>query len=501
MHKGSVSQQDGARGEASGLAYRNGSLAMMLALVVASVAALALRLPSPLEPVADAIMDRTPVVIAIPLLLRLGPLAQPLALCGAAALALLVGGLLGRLYGQPPALPRALLATALLVGLIAVVAPRADRVVADALLLSYLVGLHALGYRPRVRRPVEGRGRFLLHNARIVGGFAALVALLYLQPIARRLRTRIAGRPLFPWAPRQPRKPGFDIAGLTPEVTPAGQFYQMDQDIQPPDLDPETWALSIEGLVRQPARLTFADLLALPRHDEWVTQRCVSNPVDGRWMSTALFSGATIGALLARAGGHLPVASAVLFRASDGHEEAIPLALALDGHVMLAYAMDGRLLEQAHGSPARGLIPGYYGYKSVKWVTALRVTTGPSQGFWEDRGWASLPEAHTVARIDVAERTTRGLLVAGVAFAGRRGIRSVQVRVDGGVWRTAALHTPALSPLTWVQWRLTLPSRLLRPRDRLSVQARAVDGHGQIQTAVAHDEYPSGATGYHTVVV
>ncbi len=74
---------------------------MMLALVAASVVALALRLPSPLEPVANGIMDRTPVIIAIPLLLRLGPLAQPLALCGAAALALLVGGLLGRLWGAP----------------------------------------------------------------------------------------------------------------------------------------------------------------------------------------------------------------------------------------------------------------------------------------------------------------------------------------------------------------------------------------------------------------
>ncbi len=74
---------------------------MMLALIVASIVALALRMPSPLEPVANGIMDRTPVSIAIPLLLRLGPLAQPLALCGAAALALLAGGLLGRVWGAP----------------------------------------------------------------------------------------------------------------------------------------------------------------------------------------------------------------------------------------------------------------------------------------------------------------------------------------------------------------------------------------------------------------
>ena len=500
MHKGPASEDTKGESHAgvSGLAYRNGSLAMMFALVLASLAALALRAPSPLTPVADAIMDRTPVSVAIPLLLRLGPLAQPLALCGAAALALLAGGLLGRLYGRPPVLPRALLSTAILVGLLTVVAPGGDRAVLYVLLLAYLAGLHILGYRPPT---IEGRRQFLAHNARIVGGFGALVALLYLQPVAHLLRTRVAGRALFPWTPRGPRKPGFDLAGLTPEVTPVGQFYQMDQDIQRPDIDPDGWALSIEGLVRRPVRLSLADLLALPRHDAWVTQRCVSNPVDGHWMSTAQFSGLTIAALLARAGGYMPVASAVLFGASDGHEESIPLALALDGGVMLAYAMDGRLLEQAHGFPARALIPGYYGYKSVKWVTTLRVTTSPGPGFWEQRGWAALPEVHTIARIDVARRDGRGLVVAGVAFAGQRGVRAVQVRVDDGPWHAAALHTPTLSPLTWVQWRLTLPPRLLPSRGAITVQARAIDGRGATQTEVRHDQYPSGATGYDTRVV
>ncbi len=490
---------------------------MMLALIVASVVALALRIPSPLEPVANGIMDRTPVSIAIPLLLRLGPLAQPLALCGAAALALLAGGLLGRVWGapSPPRAPsptvrergrggagilRAILATAILAVLAILMTPRGD-VVAVVLVAAYALTLYALNRHAAVAAPVEGRRLFLLHNARIVAGFAALIALLYLQPVAHLLRTRAAGRTLFPWAPPRPRKPGFDVAGLTPEVTPVGAFYQIDEDIQQPDIALDGWTLSIAGLVRRPTRLSFADLLALPRHDEWVTQRCVSNPVDGQWMSTALFSGATIPTLLAHAGGSLPGASAVLFRSSDGHEEAIPLALALDGIVMLAYAMDGRLLEQAHGFPARGLIPGYYGYKSVKWVTELHVTTNPRQGFWEQRGWVSLPAVRTVARIDVARRDAQGLLVAGVAFTGRRGVRAVQVRIDDGPWRAAAVHTPALSPLTWVQWRVTLPPEALPTHGNVTVQARAIDGRGRVQTAVAQGQYPSGATGYDSRIV
>jgi len=549
MHKDRSSRRGKRRasGEAHGLAYRNGSVAMVVALLCASVAALALHAASPLEPVAGVLMDRTPVPIAIPLLQLLGPLARPLALWGAATIALNVGGLLALVYPRveghlaPPSPPsrgkggepvpahrspspmhqrgriggaralRPLAALTLLAFLVLGVVPSGNPLVAVVLVVAYAGILHALTRPTRSRPPhpragerVEVRGSsrrvFLGHNARIITGTAALIALLYVQPLVHELRTRVAGRPLFDWKTPPPRKPGFDLPGLTPEVTPVGAFYQMDEDLQRPDLDVDTWTLTIEGLVQRPQQLHFADLLRLLRRDQWVTQRCISNTVDGHWMSTALFSGVPLSALLARVGLQ-PGATAVLFRAPDGHEEAIPLSVALDGRVMLAYAMDGRLLEQVHGFPARALIPGYYGFKSVKWVETIRVTTNPRQGFWEDEGWSPLPEVQTVARIDVARRVPAGLLVAGVAFAGARGIRAVQVRVDDGPWHDAVLHTPTLSGLTWAQWRLILPPRALPPRGNLTVQARGVDGRGHIQTAQHRVQQPSGATGYHTVTV
>jgi len=75
-------------------------------------------------------------------------------------------------------------------------------------------------------------------------------------------------------------------------------------------------------------------------------------------------------------------------------------------------------------------------------------------------------------------------------------VRAVQVRVDDGPWRAAALHAPALSPLTWVQWRVTLPPEALPTHGSLTVQARAIDGRGRVQTATTQGQYPSGATGY-----
>jgi len=619
---------------------------MVLALVCASIAALLLRAPSPLEPVADTVMDRTPVSIAIPLLLHLGPLARPLALWGAAMVALLAGGLIALVYphpgnphpqplsrarergegttdhpefvrergedaaphwergrlarlvrpphwergrlarlvrpprwvrtptrtaaieaGGPPALPvdeaggrpalpvdeagerpalpvdqgfdddthalfvpplsrarerragpaiprlgiggpvshgrgseglRVVIAVGLLADLATLVVPRQHAIVALVLVLAYVGGLHLLARETPV---APGRRGFLVHNGRIVAGLGVLVALLYIAPWAYALRTGSAGRRLFAWTPRPPRKPGFDLPGLTPEVSAVGDaadghaFYQMDEDLQRPDVDISAWSLSVEGLVQRPQRLSFADLLALPRRDQLVTQECVSNPVGGPLISTALFSGVPIAALLDQTG-VASGATAVLFRSPDGHEEAIPLALARDPRVLLAYGMNGALLEQAHGFPARALLPGLYGYKGVKWVDTVRLTDDPRAGYWERNGWVALPEAHTMARIDVARRVPEGLLVAGVAFAGRRGVRAVQVRVNRGPWRLAELHTPALSPLTWVQWRLTLPARGI-----VTLQARAIDGAGRVQTDTVHDQYPSGATGYHTVSV
>lgn len=488
------------------LAYRNGNQAMAASLVAATVAALLLGAPTPLEPVAATVMDRTPVAIAIPLLLNLGDLARPLALFGAAMLMLVAGGFIALLYpfarhertgpGILPVELRAVIALGLLGDLAALVVPPEHALIAAILAGVYVLTLHLLA-RPIPYQP--GRRQFLGHNARVIAALGILTVLFYVEPLAAGLRARGEGRLLFAWLAPPPRKKGFALGGLTPEISPVGAsssataFYQMDEDLERPEVDLATWRLDVGGLVRHPLSLSFADVLALPRYDEIVTQECVSNPVGGPLMSTALFSGVSIAALLDRVG-VAAGATAVAFRAPDGHEEAIPLELARDGRVLLAYAMNGCLLERAHGFPLRALIPGYYGYKGVKWVESLRLTSDASAGYWEHNGWAARPIVQTTARIDTVHQTSSGLLVAGVAFAGRRGVRAVQVRVNHGAWRHADLHTPALSPLTWVQWRLRLPVR-----GPVTLQARAIDGDGVIQTATVRDQYPSGATGYHTM--
>jgi hypothetical protein len=124
------------------------------------------------------------------------------------------------------------------------------------------------------------------------------------------------------------------------------------------------------------------------------------------------------------------------------------------------------------------------------------------RGYWQrSDGWDNIAEIKTASRIDVpAELTSAGAagLVAGLAWAGDRGIRRVEVSLDGGAsWRPATLRRE-LARAAWRQWRLPLPRGV---SGRRTFAVRAVDGHGDLQTAAEAPPHPSGASGYDRVDV
>jgi hypothetical protein len=180
-----------------------------------------------------------------------------------------------------------------------------------------------------------------------------------------------------------------------------------------------------------------------------------------------------------------------------------PVATALDGRdTMLVVGMNGEPLPHEHGFPVRMLTPGLYGYAGAcKWLTELELTTFDRfDAYWVDRGWSADGPVKTAARIDrprpFARVAAGSVTVAGVAWAQRRGIRSVEVRVDGGAWAPAEL-LPVPSVDTWVQWRFTWKAAA-GPH---SLTVRAIDGTGAVQTEVRATPFPSGATGWQTISV
>jgi DMSO/TMAO reductase YedYZ molybdopterin-dependent catalytic subunit len=471
----------------------------VVALAGSAVVAAVVGAPPPLEPLAALVMEWTPVPVANALLDLLGPLGKPLALWGAAAVVLAVAGPLGLLASRGPLGRGSWALTTAAASALAWPLLRPGAFVGVAALVAlFLATLAWLGHRADGNREssVVGRRRFLVVAARNVGALSLVSVLPLAAAGARSLTLGRTPRPsLFAFGPPAPRMPGFELAELTPEVTPLPAFYRMSKNVADPVVDEAVWSLAVSGRVRRTLSLTLDDLVQLPRVDRYVTMQCVSNPVGGPLWSAALFSGVPLARVVDRAE---PLADArwVSFEGPDGHREQLPLEKALDPLVLVAYGMNGEWLEPGHGFPARLLVPGLYGFRSVKWLARIELLAQPRPGHWEERGWTAA-DVHATARVDLVQRGPGGDLAAGVAFAGVRGVGGVDVRVNGGPWQAAELHVPPLSGAMWVQWR----ARLELPPGELRVEARAVDGQGLAQDETVRGQFPNGATGLHGLVV
>lgn len=84
-----------------------------------------------------------------------------------------------------------------------------------------------------------------------------------------------------------PPNTSLSVPGITPFITPNGDFYRTDTALVVPTVDPQTWILRITGLVDHPFTLTYQDILALPLEESVTTLMCVSNPVGGNLTGNA----------------------------------------------------------------------------------------------------------------------------------------------------------------------------------------------------------------------
>ncbi|MEU2615937.1 molybdopterin-dependent oxidoreductase [Micromonospora sp. NPDC007271] len=350
----------------------------------------------------------------------------------------------------------------------------------------------------------DGRRRFLTGTGVLLG--AAAVAGLGGHWLGGRRDVSAARRavvlPTPSAAPALPAGADLSLPQLAPYVTPTGSFYRIDTALVVPQVDPAAWRLRIHGRVRNPIELSFADLLARPMVERYVTLACVSNEVGGDLIGNARWLGVPIKELLDEVDPE-EGADQVVGRSVDGWTCGTPTAVLRDGRdALLAVGMNGEPLPVEHGFPVRMVVPGLYGYVSAcKWVTELELTSfADFDAYWVPRGWAAQGPIRTQSRIDTPRprnRLTAGpVMVAGVAWAQHRGIRRVEVRVDGGPWQGVTL-APAVSVDTWVQWSWRLDAT---PGEH-TLQVRATDADGVTQPPERRPVAPDGATGWHTVRV
>jgi len=495
-----------------------GALAMFFALDVAFLLSMA-GMPFVADSLGQAIIDVLPGFISIPLIEALHQWAKILLIVGVVALFLIDGAATGLLAASRRR-SAAVLGLGLLPWVAAFVFARLfspQRIEPVTSLIDAAVGatvfLAALAFilpsaldRSTDTSPASpSRRRALLGTAAI----AALVAIVSLPlsriaavgsgglgnvtTAARRLRTR---------ADIAPADAAVDaLPGITPRITANENHYTVDTTLVKPRVLIDDWRLDIKGLVQAPFSLTYDQLLDLDAVEQLHTLECISNYVGGDLISTALWTGVPLPDLLNRA----QVKSGaydVVFTSVDGYTDSIPIAKAMEDRTLVAYLMNGKTVPQDHGYPARMLVPNIYGMKNVKWIRTIEVVNYDYIGYWQQQGWSDAAPINTNARIDLPNRNIRwtggAITVAGIAFAGARGISKVELSSDGAKsWGLATLEAP-MGPLTWRRWTYAWTPNGAGPAKLI---VRATDGTGNTETPVGRAPYPDGATGYDSLDV
>jgi DMSO/TMAO reductase YedYZ molybdopterin-dependent catalytic subunit len=354
---------------------------------------------------------------------------------------------------------------------------------------------------PRSALEVASRRSFLAGAGSLaVVGAAAAAGGRLLESRARVAARQVVGLPNLGASGPGPTT-GLDVRGLSPFITPNGDFYRVDTATFPPLTEVASWRLKVGGMVDRPFELTYNELLAMSTEEHVITLACVSNQVGDRVSGNARWRGVRLDELLRRAGPQ-PEATQLVGLSLDGFSTGFPTALALDGrNAMVAVAMNGQPLPDLHGFPARLVVPGVYGYASAcKWLAEIRLDRLDGfQPYWMERGWATGGQMRTMSRIDtpIDGRGVRAgkVPIAGVAWTNHVGISKVEVQVDQGPWMTARLGPGDVD--TWRQWVVDWDAT----SGRHTIRVRATDGKGRLQTSQLMDAFPSGATGWHTIQV
>jgi DMSO/TMAO reductase YedYZ molybdopterin-dependent catalytic subunit len=299
-------------------------------------------------------------------------------------------------------------------------------------------------------------------------------------------------------------------ADLGGPVTPTARFFRRSH-FPLPVLDRSAWRLSVGGLVHRPLRLSLPDLTAMPAQTISVTLECAGNgrarfqpPAPGvQWgagaVGTAEWTGARLADVLDRAGIR-PDAREIIFSGADRgpvdgapgqvrFERGLTVRDALESGALLAYAMNVRPLPVRHGHPLRLVVPGWYGVASVKWLTDIRLTAEPFDGYFQTsryvRESAGAREPVRLQKVrSVITRPGDGqvfpvgtLIVRGVAWSGAAPVARVEVSVADGPWQKARL-VGAAPPHGWQQWEFLATG--LRPGEA-PIRSRAADLAGNVQ--------------------
>jgi DMSO/TMAO reductase YedYZ molybdopterin-dependent catalytic subunit len=195
----------------------------------------------------------------------------------------------------------------------------------------------------------------------------------------------------------------YSVADISPTFKANGTFDPGGDDYNAQVAQSFTnWRLRIDGMVSHPLSLTVAEIRRLPLRTQITQHDCVEG-----WSAIGMWTGVHLGLLL-KAAGLSSSARYAVFHCADNldgepskggeqspgqYYESIDLIDAFHPQTLIAYALNGRPLDVAHGAPLRLRVERQLGYKQAKYIERIEITdsfaniAGGRGGYWEDRGY------------------------------------------------------------------------------------------------------------------
>jgi len=308
------------------------------------------------------------------------------------------------------------------------------------------------------------------------------------------------------------------------DYTPNDVFFvRWHLPLLPNHISEDTFRLRIHGAVDKALALSINDLKTQFAKDSIVAlAACAGNARSffdpkvpgGQWkngaMGNAKWTGVRLKTILEKAG-LKKEAFEVTFNGMDlpsyptvaDFVKSLKVDHAMDGEVMIAYAMNDEPLPLLNGYPLKLVVPGWYATYWVGMLNDITVVTDTFNGYWmkkaylKPKGIANGAEKPDSLKKDLEPLTTmdvRSIFVTpepdsvltigkeyeiqGSAFDAGHGIVKVEVSPDNGQsWQIASLD-PDLGKYAWRRWRYTWTPK---EKGGATMKVRATNAIGETQ--------------------
>jgi DMSO/TMAO reductase YedYZ molybdopterin-dependent catalytic subunit len=305
-------------------------------------------------------------------------------------------------------------------------------------------------------------------------------------------------------------------------ITPNDRFYvEWHSGTVPTAINTLFYRLTVRGNVAKPLSLSLADLKAMKKVEITAIDQAAGNSrglfqprVPGiQWghgaMGNAKWTGVPLRDILDKAGirpGTVQVrfkGQSNLVPGAPDYMKSLDLAHAMNGEVIVAFAMNGAPMPVLNGFPLRLIVPGWYGNYWIKALTDIEALSEPDQNYWmataqrvpgnrnadvapATMSFDSVPVSRMVPRSFITNVVNgeklvpdKPAIVRGIAMGGDNGVARVDFSSDGGLtWMPAKLGGDT-GKYGFRQWE----ARIAKPAvGKMMLMSRCTSTSGQTQS-------------------